>query len=59
MGSSPAHLVRSYLAWETRPLGECELREERIWRDGGHGQVVAAVVILSRVTVAQGTNGHK
>ena len=43
----------------SRPLAECELREERVWRDGGYGQVVIAVLILSRVTVTQGTNGHK
>ena len=40
------------------PFGECELREERVWRDGGHGQVVIIVVILSGVTVAQGANGR-
>jgi hypothetical protein len=53
------HLVRSYLVWESRPLAECELREERVWRNGGYGQVVIAILILSRVTVTQGTNGHK
>lgn len=38
-----------------RSLSECELREGRVGREGGHNRVV---VILSGLRVAQGTNAH-